>query len=125
MVTRNPQEHAGGGPQGEGDELGAHVSAAGGTPNAPARAEAIGARVLQLFTKQPNRWAEPVLSLAVGEAFASERGADFFGLPRNEGTVTLERQPWQVAASYPFGDDVVVPLRAGEEIAWRVVGIQD
>ena len=75
MVTRNPQEHAGGEAPGEGDELGAHVSAAGGTPNAPARAEAIGARVLQLFTKQPNRWAEPVLSSAVGEAFASEREA--------------------------------------------------
>jgi deoxyribonuclease-4 len=75
MVTRNPQKEAQGGPPGDGDELGAHVSAAGGTPNAPARAEAIGARVLQLFTKQPNRWAEPVLSSAVGEAFASERAA--------------------------------------------------
>jgi dihydroorotase len=55
------------------------------------------------------------------EAFAAERGADFYGLPRNTGTITLERQPWQVPDSYPFGDDVVVPLRAGETIAWRVV----
>jgi len=55
------------------------------------------------------------------EAFASQRGADFYGLPRSTGTVTLVREPWPVPASYPFGDDVVVPLRAGETVAWRVV----
>src|SRR5689334_6131867 len=38
--------------------LGAHVSAAGGIPMAPARAKAIDATALQLFTKQANRWAE-------------------------------------------------------------------
>jgi deoxyribonuclease IV len=41
------------------DELGAHVSSAGGVASAPARASALGASVLQLFTKQPSRWAEP------------------------------------------------------------------
>jgi deoxyribonuclease IV len=41
------------------DELGAHVSSAGGVGNAPARAAAVDAQVLQLFTKQPSRWAEP------------------------------------------------------------------
>jgi deoxyribonuclease IV len=41
------------------DELGAHVSSAGGVGNAPARAAALDAHVLQLFTKQPSRWAEP------------------------------------------------------------------
>ncbi|MFW5947482.1 MAG: deoxyribonuclease IV [Gemmatimonadota bacterium] len=40
------------------DELGAHVSVAGGTPHAPARAAALDAAVMQVFTKQPNRWAE-------------------------------------------------------------------
>ena len=55
------------------------------------------------------------------EAFAAQRGADFYGLPRPTGTVTLIREPWTVPASYPFGDDVVVPLRAGETVAWRVV----
>lgn len=40
------------------DELGAHVSVAGGTPAAPARAAALDAAVMQIFTKQPNRWAE-------------------------------------------------------------------
>lgn len=44
------------------DELGAHVSAAGGVRNAAARAATLDAAVLQLFTKQPSRWAEPVLS---------------------------------------------------------------
>ena len=57
------------------------------------------------------------------EAFASQRGADFYGLPRSTGTVTLVREPWPVPASYPFGDDVVVPLRAGETVAWRVAGV--
>lgn len=41
------------------DELGAHVSVAGGVHHAPARAAEIGAAVFQIFTKQPNRWAEP------------------------------------------------------------------
>ena len=41
------------------DELGAHVSSAGGVENAPARAAALESVVLQLFTKQASRWAEP------------------------------------------------------------------
>jgi dihydroorotase len=55
------------------------------------------------------------------EAFASERGADFYGLPRNGGRVTLERCDWEVPASYPFGGDELVPLRAGATIGWRLV----
>lgn len=42
--------------------IGAHVSTAGGVCNAPARGAGIGARAIQIFTKQPNRWAEPVLA---------------------------------------------------------------
>ena len=51
-------------------------------------------------------------------------GADFYGLPRNTDKVTLEREPWTVPADYPFGDDRVVPLRAGEtlSLARRVRG---
>lgn len=52
-----------------GDELGAHVSAAGGCPNAPARAAALDAQVLQLFTKQPNRWAEREVDAVEQSAF--------------------------------------------------------
>src|SRR5438067_2880501 len=42
----------------KGGLLGAHVSIAGGTHNAPARAKAIGATAMQIFTKMANRWAE-------------------------------------------------------------------
>ena len=55
------------------DELGAHVSASGGVQNAPGRAHEIGAVVLQLFTKQPSRWAEPTLAPEVVSGFREER----------------------------------------------------
>ena len=55
------------------DEVGAHVSAEGGVQNAPARAAAIGAAVLQLFTKQPSRWAEPEIDDETARAFEAER----------------------------------------------------
>ena len=54
------------------------------------------------------------------EAFASHFGADFYGLPRNQETITLEKQDWQVPDSYPLGDSEVVPLFAGETLHWRV-----
>lgn len=55
------------------------------------------------------------------EGFASEFGADFYGLPRNADHVTLRRGAWTVPAMLPFGSDELVPLRAGERIAWRLV----
>lgn len=55
------------------------------------------------------------------EDFACHFGADFYGLPREERTLTLERVETPVSDSYAFGDDVVVPLRAGESVGWRVV----
>ncbi|MGD2121306.1 MAG: deoxyribonuclease IV [Gemmatimonadota bacterium] len=54
------------------DEFGAHVSTAGGVANAPARARAIESTCLQLFTKQPNRWAEPTLTADEEKAFSQE-----------------------------------------------------
>jgi dihydroorotase len=54
------------------------------------------------------------------EGFASFHGADFYGLPRNTDKVTLKREPWIVPASYAFGGEVVVPLRHGESVRWRV-----
>ncbi len=56
------------------------------------------------------------------EGFASHFGADFYGLPRNEGTVTLERAEWTVPESYALGAETVVPLRAGGKIRWRLAG---
>ena len=55
------------------------------------------------------------------EAFASFNGADFYGLPRNTGTVTLTRESWTTPESYPFGAADLKPLRAGETLAWRQV----
>jgi len=56
------------------------------------------------------------------EAFASFHGADFYGLPRNRGTVTLKREPWQLPEQLPFGDAGIKPLRAGETLNWRLAG---
>jgi dihydroorotase len=55
------------------------------------------------------------------EAFASFHGPDFYRLPRNRDTLTLEQQSWTVPEELHFGKDTVVPLRAGEMITWRVV----
>lgn len=54
------------------------------------------------------------------EAFASFHGPAFYGLPRNSGTLTLRRQPIAVPASFPFVMEELVPLRAGETVAWRL-----
>lgn len=54
------------------------------------------------------------------EAFASFNGADFYGLPRNSDTVTLTQEEWPVPESMPFGSDIVVPIRGGETIRWKV-----
>jgi len=58
------------------------------------------------------------------EAFASFHGADFYGLPRNRDCIRLIRESWPVPSTYPFGDDELVPLRAGEEINWRVEEVE-
>jgi dihydroorotase len=53
------------------------------------------------------------------EGFASFHGADFYGLPRNSGTVTLVRRPWTLPETLPFGDALIKPLRAGETLNWK------
>ena len=58
-----------------GDLLGAHVSAAGGVPEAPPRAAAIRATALQLFTKMANRWAERECEDAECSSFRERLGA--------------------------------------------------
>ena len=54
------------------------------------------------------------------EAFASHHGADFYGLPRNTGSVTLKRQPWTLPETLPFGDALIKPLRAGDTLNWKL-----
>ncbi|PKO50094.1 MAG: dihydroorotase, partial [Betaproteobacteria bacterium HGW-Betaproteobacteria-20] len=55
------------------------------------------------------------------EGFASFYGADFYGLPRNKTQITLVKQSWIVPDSLPFDEDVLVPLRAGQSVAWKVI----
>jgi dihydroorotase len=54
------------------------------------------------------------------EAFASFNGADFYGLPRNTGTITLNREAWTPPESFQFGEAELKPLRSGEVLPWRV-----
>lgn len=54
------------------------------------------------------------------EGFASHFGADFYRLPRNSERITLTRASWPLPTAYPYGDDRIVPLRAGTELAWRL-----
>ncbi len=56
------------------------------------------------------------------EAFASLNGPRFYGLPANERRITLRRETWRVPDRLPFQDDDIVPLAAGEPLAWRFVG---
>lgn len=54
------------------------------------------------------------------EAFAAFNGPDFYGLPRNTDTITLVKEDWTVPASYEFGSNSLVPLRAGETMRWKL-----
>lgn len=54
------------------------------------------------------------------EDFASKRGAAFYGLPVNSGTISLEENTWTLPAEYPLGAETVVPLRAGTRLRFRV-----
>ncbi len=54
------------------------------------------------------------------EAFASHHGADFYGLPRNQGSLTLVAEAWTPPPSHPFGDAEIVPFRSGEPVRWRL-----
>ncbi len=55
------------------------------------------------------------------EGFASFFGPDFYGLPRNTGRITLRRESWTPAESFPLGEAELKPLRSGESLPWRLV----
>ena len=55
------------------------------------------------------------------EGFASFYGADFYGLPRNTDQITLLKTAWNVPESITFAADILVPLRAGQSIAWKML----
>ncbi|HEX8873902.1 MAG TPA: dihydroorotase [Nitrosospira sp.] len=56
------------------------------------------------------------------EAFASFHGADFYRLPRNTDSITLKKESWTMPEKLEFGDDVLIPLRAGESLIWKLTG---
>jgi dihydroorotase len=56
------------------------------------------------------------------EAFASFHGPDFYGLPRNQDQITIERSPWQIPEELPMAESTVVPLDAGQLLQWKFVG---
>jgi dihydroorotase len=57
------------------------------------------------------------------EPFASHFGPDFYGMPRNEDTITLVKESWEVPARRAFGaGEELVPLRASERVAWKLAG---
>jgi dihydroorotase len=57
------------------------------------------------------------------EAFASQFGADFYGLPQHEDTITLVREAWEPPRAYEFDHGALVPYRAGETVAWQIADL--
>jgi dihydroorotase len=55
------------------------------------------------------------------EAFASVNGPNFYGLPVNEGSITLKREAWTIPTSVPMGEHQLVPLDAGQQIHWKML----
>jgi len=55
------------------------------------------------------------------EGFASFFGADFYKLPRNSQSITLQQETWTVPTSYQVNDKTITPLKAGEELKWKLV----
>ena len=56
------------------------------------------------------------------EAFASFHGPDFYQLPRNKDSITLKKENWNVPAKLEFGEETLVPLRAGGSLVWKLTG---
>jgi dihydroorotase len=54
------------------------------------------------------------------QGFASQFGADFYGLPRHDDVITLIKEPWLSPVSFEFGDGALIPYRSGEQVAWRL-----
>ena len=54
------------------------------------------------------------------EGFASHFGADFYRFPRNKDTITLEKNSWTVPKEIKFGNEQLIPIKAGETLNWRI-----
>ena len=64
---------------------------------------------------------EAANSLDKLEAFASFYGADFYGLPRNTAQITLQKTSWIVPKELPMANESLVPLRAGQQVLWKLL----
>jgi dihydroorotase len=71
---------------------------------------------LELYTEVFERAG----SLDKLEGFASYYGADFYRLPRNSGTVTLEKTTWRIPSFYGENGNTITPLKADEELSWKL-----
>lgn len=54
------------------------------------------------------------------EAFASFNGPDFYGLPRNSNSITLNKEDWTIPEEYPLGTETLVPFLAGQTLSWKL-----
>ena len=54
------------------------------------------------------------------ESFASFYGADYYRLPRNVDKITLRKESWRVPDSLAFGEHRLIPLRAAEQVNWKM-----
>lgn len=54
------------------------------------------------------------------EGFASHYGPDFYGLDRNPDSIKLVKSPWTVPSEMTFGDKTIVPLKANEQVRWKI-----
>jgi len=59
------------------------------------------------------------------EAFACHHGADFYGLARGHGALSLEKTAWEVPPTLELGETCVVPFRAGASVRWRIAKDDD
>jgi len=66
---------------------------------------------------------EAVDALDKLEGFASFYGADFYGLPRNQTKLYLQKQTWKIPDYYGEPDSIITPLLAGESLSWRTVSV--
>ena len=59
------------------------------------------------------------------EGFACFYGADFYGLPRNGGKLTMLRESWTAPREIHLGEHSLIPFRAGEPITWKLVDVRE
>lgn len=55
------------------------------------------------------------------EAFAGHYGADFYGLPRSEEKIVLQKRAWRLPESLPFADTDIIPLNGGQTCSWQLI----